>query len=242
MLYLVEKSGVRLPCSASPAASPSRHPDYTCLFFSGISGSLAALRVLHCVTQAVTVLAVRFVILTAGYSVRLCRFTSLRSFLTHFVQPQHVHRLPSFCSPAGRIGLRLGLVCIAAATLWRSIRQALCSALRAVIVFAERKQKPTPALHFYRAASRLVRLSLAAPLLHSQCGSQAFVRSSLRLACPSAITLRSTASVQPFSSRLFFLAFGGRLTPFGCLLIFYIALSAPLPSQHKKSSVLLFFT
>lgn len=65
----------------------------------------------------------------------------LRSFLTHFVQPQHVHRLPSFCSPAGRIGLRLDLFCIAAATLWRSIRKALCSALRAVIVFAEKKAK-----------------------------------------------------------------------------------------------------
>ena len=198
---------------------------------------------LHYVTQAVTVLAVRFVILTAGYFVRLCRFTSLRSFLTHCVLPQHVHRLPLFGSPAGRIGLRLDLVCVAAATLWRRIRKALCSALRAVIVFAEKSKnlrQPFTSTELQNA------LGPAGFLLQPPCSTRSAARK------PSFVPLSGWLVRQPLryapqlpSSRLAqgcFPCVWGQLPPFGWLLIFYIALSAPLPSQHKKSSLVFFFT
>lgn len=114
----------------------------------------------------------------------------------HFVQPQHVHRLPLFCSPAGRIGLRLDFVCIAAAPLWRRIRKALCSALRAVIVFAKKSKNLRQPF-----TSTELQAALSGSPLQPPCST----RSAARDACLLPITLRSTVSSQPFGSRLFFL-------------------------------------
>lgn len=105
-----------------------------------------------------------------------------------------------FCSPAGRCGLRAVMVFVQHGRLIffladamlkdKNTRQPLCSTLRSCLT----------SLPTYAASGLFVPHSpkLATPLLRSQAARDAWLLP---------ITLRSTVSSQPFSSRLFFLLF-----------------------------------
>jgi len=109
----------------------------------------------------------------------------------------------------------------------------LCSALRAVIVFAEKRQKqrqPSTSTELQNA------LVPAGFFLQPPCST----RSAARDACLLPITLRSTVSSQPFGSRLFFPAFGGNCRPsVGCS---FFILPCPLRYQANIKNRAFFFS
>ena len=129
--------------------------------------------------------------LTAASLVCFCRFPAFRSFLTHCVQPQRIHRLPLFGSPAGSLRASAEyIIFLRFALVYKAV--ASCSALRAVMVFAEKKGKNSYQPFASTCAGQRPEesgLPCPSPLLHSQTAraspghSPQTVRASLIAAC-----------------------------------------------------------